>query len=67
MQDVCISDPVPIREEIASDLPRENIALRLLVGIAQRSGAAERHIWQMVNEAFALAEEFLHQARKEKR
>lgn len=67
MQDVCISDPVTLRVEVASDLPRETVALRLLVGIAQRCGMPERSTWQMVNEAFALAEEFLHQCRKEKR
>lgn len=58
MQDVCIYDPVPIRETDASDLPVETIALRLLPAMMARLGPTLT-MRETCRAALDLAEAFL--------
>lgn len=71
MQDVCISDPVPlypieiasvvgvdVREQHADTLPLENIALRILCAMAAHGDHENRTAHSMVAEAFDVATAF---------
>lgn len=68
MQDVCISDPVPVKEIDATELSIETIALRLLPAIMLRRLDVHPLITgrEACHQAFALAEAFLAVAQERK-
>lgn len=68
MQDVCISDPVPVRELDVAYLSVATIALRLLPAIMLRRLDVHPLITgrEACHQAFALAEAFLAVAQERK-
>jgi hypothetical protein len=68
MQDVCIYDPVPVKEIDATELSIETIALRLLPAIMLRRLDVHPLITgrEACHQAFALAEAFLAVAQERK-
>lgn len=58
MQDVCISDPVPVKEIDATELSIETIALRLLPAMMARLGPTLT-MRETCRAALDLAEAFL--------
>ena len=62
MQDVCIDGPVTLREEVAADLPKSTVALRILCALVARPDAGQKTDGSLVQEAFAIATRFLREA-----